>query len=234
MSRIATPTNDNSRSESLSKMHSSATADRAKGNNYIFEGTLNKLATFAPLFSGELDNVSASKSSRIRETAEKNSAYDDLVMCTRHACHSIHNRVTRRNESPEVYAFYQMSSTGTIPRLRPDLATLGLAKRVVAGDSTAIAAGFEPMVNPDASELSGAIANVEREMAELTEADREYDEVSEGIAELRIQADDIIADVIDELQFHLRKMDSTSARRIMRSYGIRFKNSSSEEEIKAQ
>lgn len=228
MPRTALPTNDNARGETLAKMHKTAVADRTQGNIYIFEETLNRLSTFAPLFSTELDKISESKSSRIRETREKNEAMAKLVMCARHACHSIKNRVTRKGEPTDVYSHYQMPTTGSLPRLRPDLETLGVAKRMVAGDAKAVAAGYDAMVNPDAVELSAAIANVEKEMEELTAADREYDQVSEAIADLRDEANDIIADVMDELEFTLRKMDDASARRIMRTYGITFINASGE------
>jgi len=36
------------------------------------------------------------------------------------------------------------------------------------------------------------------------------------------QADELIGDLVDFLEFSLRKMDAPSGRRIMRRYGIKF------------
>ena len=53
-------------------------------------------------------------------------------------------------------------------------------------------------------------------------ADRAYDEAQEAVAALRGQADELIAEVMDELRFNLRRKDAPSQRRVMRTYGANF------------
>ncbi len=43
------------------------------------------------------------------------------------------------------------------------------------------------------------------------------------------RADELIADLVDDLEFGLRKMDGPGRRRMMRRYGIRFHYSPGEE-----
>ncbi len=44
-----------------------------------------------------------------------------------------------------------------------------------------------------------------------------------GFCELREQADDLIDDIAAELRFNLRKKDPASRRRIMRTYGVKYR-----------
>ena len=50
-----------------------------------------------------------------------------------------------------------------------------------------------------------------------------YDKAQEAADELREQADDLIDDVAAELRFNLRKKDPASRRRIMRTYGVKYR-----------
>ncbi len=49
------------------------------------------------------------------------------------------------------------------------------------------------------------------------------DDAQQGISDMRGKADELIGDIMAELRLTLRKMDSSSQRRIMRSYGTKFK-----------
>ncbi len=234
MSQLSIPQNDNSRGGFLETAQQTATSDQAQGTVYIMEDTFKTLTDFAPVYLAETSKVSELKSNRIRETREKNSALAHLVMNVKHGMHSIKNRVQRRSEPSEVLAYYELPQSGLLPRIRATEETITLAKKLVVGDAAAVSAGYSPMVNPDVAELEAAIIAAETEIGELAEADRGLDDASKGIATLRAQADELIGDVIDELQFNLRKMDDSSARRIMRRYGVNFKNDSGTDEPVAQ
>jgi hypothetical protein len=55
------------------------------------------------------------------------------------------------------------------------------------------------------------------------DADRAYAAVEKELADLRVTADENIQDVIADLRRSLRKLDGPAQRRIMMSYGARFK-----------
>jgi len=59
-------------------------------------------------------------------------------------------------------------------------------------------------------------------VGEADAADRSFDQAQEALADLRTQADQMIADVMAELRFTLRSKDAASQRRIMRTYGATF------------
>ena len=67
-----------------------------------------------------------------------------------------------------------------------------------------------------------ALASARKEAADVIPADAAHDRAQEAIDALRAQTDEIIADVIEELRFHLRKEEPASQRRVMRTYGTKF------------
>lgn len=79
------------------------------------------------------------------------------------------------------------------------------------------------MVNPSAAQLQAVLAATMSEAEDVAMADRAYDEAQEAVVALRPQADKLIEDVMAELRFNLRKKDPPSQRRIMRTYGARFR-----------
>jgi hypothetical protein len=79
------------------------------------------------------------------------------------------------------------------------------------------------MGNPSAAELEAVLEAAHSESDDVAIADREYDEAQERVAALRPRADELIAEVMAELRFTLRKKDAPSQRRTMRRYGARFK-----------
>jgi hypothetical protein len=100
---------------------------------------------------------------------------------------------------------------------------LTLAAQVVKGDEVAVAAGYPATANPSAAEIEAILAAARSESDDVAVADRAYDEAQEEAAALRPQADDLIVEVVAELRFNLRKKDAPSQRRIMRTYGARYR-----------
>ena len=79
------------------------------------------------------------------------------------------------------------------------------------------------MINPSATELKAQIDNARTEADDVAGADRAYDQAQEAASGLREQADDLIDDIAAELRFNLRKKDPASLRRIMRTYGVKYR-----------
>jgi len=61
-----------------------------------------------------------------------------------------------------------------------------------------------------------------KEVNDVPPADRAYDQALESIADLRAQADELIHDIHDYLNFVLRKKDAASRRRIIQTYGFSY------------
>ena len=117
----------------------------------------------------------------------------------------------------------QLPLSGDVPNPTTQEEWLALAAQVVQGDADAVAAGHPAMVNPSAARLQAVLAATMTEAEDVAMADRAYDEAQEAVAALRPRADELIEDVMAELRFNLRKKDPPSQRRIMRTYGARFR-----------
>ncbi len=97
-----------------------------------------------------------------------------------------------------------------------------IAAHVVKGDAVAVAAGYPAMINPSAAELETMLDAAQSESNDVAMADRTYDAAQEAVAALRVRADELIAEVVAELRFNLRKKDAPSMRRVMSTYGAAF------------
>ncbi len=91
------------------------------------------------------------------------------------------------------------------------------------GDAEAVAAGYPPMANPSAAELQAVLETARSEVGDVAVADRAYDQAQAAVAALRAEADDWVAEVMGQLRLHLRRQEPPSQRRIMRTYGARFR-----------
>jgi len=60
------------------------------------------------------------------------------------------------------------------------------------------------------------------EADDVAMADRAYDTAQKAVEALRAQADELIAEVMAELRFNLRKRDTPNRRRIIRTYGATY------------
>lgn len=228
MPQTVIPGSDSSRDAFIKTALETSTKNVAKGKEYLMTATHTKLVDFAPQFAEKFADIISSKGKRLNETNEKQTAYAHLVMNVSHVMHSIKNRVQRRGEPSTVLSYYQLPQTGIFPELRPNSKIITTAEKIILGDAAAVTAGYEPVTNPDAAELQAAIDQAKIEQSEFYEADSAYDEAAEELAEVRDSADDIIRDIIDDLEYNLRKMDDASRRRIMRTYGVEFISASGE------
>jgi len=86
----------------------------------------------------------------------------------------------------------------------------------------AVAAGYPPMCNPSAAELTAILHTTQTAIDRVTTAERAYDQAQEALAAQRAQADQLIAEIMTELRFALRRHDAPSQRRILRTYGATF------------
>ncbi len=97
-----------------------------------------------------------------------------------------------------------------------------LAKTLIKGDAQAVLDGNAAMTNPNAVELDTVLRTALKERSDVTGTDTDYDNASEVLAKHRVIADEWIKEIVEELNFGLRKQDASSKRRIMRNYGFKY------------
>lgn len=217
------PKSDNSRLIFLKRATETAEQDYAMGNHYLEPATV---AEIKPLLADYLDRLLAAqqkKSVYFKEVREKNEAIDRLILYVRDFWQGLKRRGKRTGEPNEVLTYYHLNSSGANPRPVSAREWLDLARRLIDGDSVAVAAGYPAMTNPSAAEVDAVLQTAQAEYDQIAMADREYDQAQEHLAEIRARADALIKEVITELRYHLRKFDRPSQRRIMQTYGVVFK-----------
>ncbi|NKQ35550.1 MAG: hypothetical protein HF973_08040 [Chloroflexi bacterium] len=98
-----------------------------------------------------------------------------------------------------------------------------MGRSLIQGDAAAVAAGFPAVVNPSVTELQTALAAAETAVNDIALYDRAYDDAQKSLADLRPQADDLCQRIVSELRFTLYNLDPASQRRVMRTYGARYR-----------
>ena len=100
---------------------------------------------------------------------------------------------------------------------------LTIAKTFIEGAKKVEEKGFPVVCCPSPAEIEHKRHLAEKEYNDVASSDRSYDTEQANIADMRREADELIADTMAELRLTLRKLDMPSQRRVMRSYGAQFK-----------
>jgi hypothetical protein len=217
------PSNDVQRLAFLQRAYATGLQDVAAGAGLVNQETLDALAAFLPGFQAAMGAVSARLGARAKETQERVEAVEQVKLYTRDLWEVVKRRVRRLNQPAAVLSFYQLPLDGSVPNPTTQEDWLALAAQVVGGDAEAVAAGYPATVSPSAAELQAVLAAAVSEAADVTAADRAYDLAQAAVAALRSQADGLLEEVMADLRYRLRKLDAPSQRRIMRTYGARFR-----------
>ncbi|MFO7683403.1 MAG: hypothetical protein R6X34_25495 [Chloroflexota bacterium] len=219
---LSTPRNDLERVAFLQRSVKTGLSDVAAGHNYLSQPTIDEVDALAQTFDAALSKISTDQSDRSREIRQRNEAVELLATYVRDFWEVTRRRAQRLKQPAEVLTFYGLPLDGTTPKLNSPDEWLATAANVVRGDAEAVAAGYPAMSNPSAAEITAVLATARLEAEEVHTADRTYDVAQAQLAGLRAKADQMIADIVAELRYTLRREDAPSQRRIMRSYGATY------------
>ncbi len=217
------PASDIYRLAFLQRAHATGLQDVAAGAGLVNQETLDAIAAFLPGFQAAMGAVSARLGARAKETQERLEAIERVKLYTRDLWEVVKRRVRRLDQPAAVLSFYRLPLDGTVPNPTTQEDWLAMAAQVVGGDTEAVAAGYPAMVNPSAAELQAVLDAALSEAADVAAADRAYDQAQAAVAALRPQADELLEEVMADLRYRLRKEDAPSQRRVMRTYGARFR-----------
>lgn len=214
---------DLSRTAFLKAARGAAKSDKQAGNEYVLGDTFNKLKSFAPDFEEKVTTISQKLSARSKEIEERNSHLGNLSTYIRDGFEVTRRQVNRLKLPAHVLQLYGLPLDGTTPNPTTAAEWLTIAKTFIEGSKKVAEQGFAVVACPTPEEIEKKLKKAEKEYNEVVTADRNYDDAQAGMAEMRKEADGLIADVMAELRLTLRKLDMPSQRRIMRSYGAQFK-----------
>lgn len=231
MATIKKHYSDNGRTHVLETTVETAKSDAKNGESFVSEATVAAIKAFLLSWIPKLKQVSQFLSVREKEIREKNIALGFLDMVIRDVWEVEKRRKKRLGLPAEVLTYYQLPLSGIVPNVSKEKDLLAMAANMIEGDKEAVLAGYDPIVNPSADELQTALDAAKKELSEVAPADRNYDVAEEAVSNLRPEADGLVADVVDELKFNLRKRDGSSQRRIIQSYGVEISYSSGTEPV---
>ena len=184
------------------------------------------MATFAAhyeAYNAAYVKVQSTLAARVQETAESVSAFEKLKMYISHTWFSVYHRAKRLGLPNAVLEYYQLNADGSRPKIKGREAWESIADQIIRGDADAVLAGYTAMAEPTAVELQVILDASVNESGDVQQADRAYDIAQETVATFRDTADELIRELRDLIVFGTRKKDAASQRRILRSYGAKYR-----------
>lgn len=222
------PGSDIARNIFLTTAMNTHSSDEADGNVALMPATVSSLGTISTRFNALVINRDNSSGERQTDVREKNEALHELRTYCLHGLTSVKNRVARMNEPVEILTNYGITASGNNPRLSLSADLTVQADQIIVGDAKTVEQGYPAMVNPTAAEISAVNEKARKELADIASADRKVDQAEEELAAVREEVDLLIRDIVSDLNYNLRHVEDASRRRIMRSYGVKFKSDCAE------
>lgn len=216
------PRTDAERLDFMRKALNAASQDKAADRTYTNDDTITAIQTLAPQMQQAYDTVATQSASRSREIEERNQAYAELELYTRDAIEQLRRQVRRLRLPAQIFQHVGLTLDGSTPKPTTPGEWVTIARALITGEAKAIDTGAQAFCSPSATEIQTILDKVVKEEADVPAADRAFDEGQAALAALRLQADELISEIVAELRYHLRKMDPPSQRRIMRTYGASY------------
>jgi hypothetical protein len=215
------PATDATRSQALTSglKKSSAVTGTAR---LISADTAARLVAFVPNWQKEITERADALGKQTSFTTTLNFAGDKLRTTLSHFIQVFHFGVARGVFSPSGRAVYDLSvNEETVPTLTSEADLLLWADRIIKGDPRRVINFSEPaMAMPSAAEVATALATYNAELTVQTAAKDSLESEQSDVNQLRPEADQLIRDVWDEVEFALRQLETTTLRRRAREWGV--------------
>jgi len=191
--------------------------------NYLSADMLAAVDAFLTMYTPLITVVEQALGARSKEIGEKQAALVRLEMVMRDFWEVLKRRTYRRDDPVAIFEIYGLPLDGTVPNPTTEEDWLALAEKLIASDARAVAAGYLAMTNPAAAELQIVLNNARKEGGEAVVADALHSRAQQAAAARRIEADQLVIDVIDELKYSTRRLEPSTQRRFLRLYGVNFR-----------
>jgi hypothetical protein len=223
MPTFVAPSNDNARLGFLQSTKNAMQHDGEAGQKYVFAETQEKILAFLPGFEERVKSSSTLFGARSKEVDEKNVTYDRLLTYIKDGI-EVCARMIRREELPvQTFSFYGLTLEGKAPSFGNPSETFEFVKQFIAGDEGSGKLGNPRIACPTAQEINDKYVIAKKDNDDVVAADRAYGQVQNELSSLRIEADSLINDIMADLRHSLRKLEGPAQRRIMMTYGARYK-----------
>lgn len=221
MPTYAAPRSDEARLATLETI--STTAALNNDDAKLLPAALRqRVDAFLPGYRPVVQAVEAATAGRAKEVSEKAKSLEALTTHVQDFFEVLKRRTARLGHDVSALVHYGLPQSGDVPKLDNEGKVESAADGIVKGEAAAVAAGFPAMVNPSAAEVKTALESYQKESGEVVPADAVVRQAQAAAATQRDVADELIADVKDELTHALRKLGGPAQRRVLRLFGFKF------------
>jgi hypothetical protein len=190
---------------------------------------LENLQVFYPHFLGAIRQLNASKQNQFDRSKEYGEIFRKSKLYLSHFLQVVNFAILRGEMKPEVIEFYGLTvNSKATPPLNLEAHVLSWGERIIEGEQKRVMKGGSPIYSP-------SIALVKVHYEEFKEAYRQQkilqnitNKASVRVADLRLQADEMIQQMWNEVESSLAYLDDEERREKASEYGIVYIYRSSE------
>ena len=188
----------------------------------ITAATGTALETLQPQWEKEVAERADASGQQSASTLAVTQAADKLRMLISHFIQVYQFGIARGDFAAAGRAVYELSvNEETVPNLDTEAALVLWAGRIVKGDPRRVTQFSEaPMAMPAATAVAAALEAYHAKQAAQTAAKDQLEAEQADVIALRTEADKLIRDVWDEVEFALRQMEPPTLRRRAREWGV--------------
>lgn len=214
------PATDSSRSDALRAVYTKSIS--APVEELPFSTIyLDKIKIFYPKFKKEIEERGTALSVQSEATLISNAAQEKCRMYVSHYIQVFNFGVARNKFKASERAFFQLSvNQETVPDLKSADSLTAVAENIIKGDVNRIAAGGAEMSNPSTAEVEAVYNDYAAKSADQSAKKGVYEKEQKDVDNIRAEADELIADIWDEIEFKYRKDEPSAMRRKAREYGV--------------
>ncbi len=191
--------------------------------------TLERLNEFLPIFENEVNERKEALVKQTTATSEKKQAFDKAGMYASQFFQVFNFGVVRDIFPGTDRPYYGLDvNDGNTPVIKTDSELLLWGQNLIDGEAARVAAEGIAMSMPSAAEFEIEFNKFKDLQIAQSQLKDQYDKEQEDVAALLEEANLLVRDIWDEVEFHFRHDDATSKRRKCREYGVVYINEKNE------
>ncbi|MBI4947776.1 MAG: hypothetical protein HY840_15400 [Bacteroidetes bacterium] len=220
------PNSDESRNLAL-------TAAKTKKDNtvpasiVITPNTVVRLDSTQPLLFSAMQTRANTLQAQSAATLLKNTTEKQAKMFISHFIQAFNNGVDRGIFPAAHRAFYQLDvSSSSVPDMDTEALLLLWGQRLITGDAARIAAGGTAMAMPSIAQVTVPYNSFKAANIAQSTAKDAYDNAQETVSDMRINVDNLILRIWDEVETAFNDEEIASKRRKAKEWGVVYTDSS--------
>ena len=218
------PNTDTGRLEALRAIHTKAN-NTPQENLAISAENFNKLKIFLPIFQKEIEERGTALSVQSEATTQRMAAEEKCRLFVSHFYQVFNLCVAREKYKVSERAYFQLDiNQESLPDIRTSESLCTWAENIISGDPKRVAAGSAEMINPSRAEVETVYNEYVTKLNVQSTKKDAYEKEQKDVENLRVEADDLIRDIWDEIEFKFRKDEPSAMRRKAKQYGVIYIN----------